>query len=199
MEDTVLPEKTREKSIPTHTKLESLEFPRSSDTELVVPCNPSGYGFMLQTDKDGEALGLTASDINGPLRRINKLIDGHLVEKKVAESKDYNHANIFTQRILIALGLIFLYSMYLIAIYEPADTADGIILVPLGLSLIILIGLFVITIKAMGISRDFVDLDGIITKDIDKAIDTENKGNLSGKGVRMEKGVKFAWIIFKKR
>ena len=197
MEDT-LPERTRLKSIPTHTKLESLEFPQSSDTELVVPCNPSGYGFILQTDRDTETLGLAASDVNGPLRRINKIIDHHLVNKKVAESREYNAGNLFVQRILIAIGVVFLYSMYLIGVYEPADTADGIIFVPLGLAIIVFIVLIVFTVKALGITRDFLDLDGIISKDIDKTIDKENRGNLASKGVIMEKGTKFAWIIFKK-
>ena len=198
MEDTVMPEKTREKSIPTHNKLESLEFPSSSESELVVPCNPSGYGFILQTDKDGESIGLSAAEINEPLRRLNKIINSHLVNKKVAESKDYNSSNLFVQRILIAIGIVFLYSMYLIGVYEPVDAADAIILIPLGLALVILIVLFVYTAKALGITRDFLDLDGIISKDVEKAIDKENRGNLASKRVTMQMGTKFAWVIFKK-
>ena len=199
MEDTVMPEKTREKSIPTHTKLGSIEFPRSSESELIIPCNPSGYGFILQTDKDGESIGLSASDINGPLRRINKLIDSHLVEKKVAESKDYNASYLSIIKTLGLISFFFMYSLYLLIIYDVQGMSDGIAFILFGLVIILLIVCAVFMFKALGTKRDYVDIEDRISKTIDRAVEKENKDMLHSHGITIHKGEKFAWLTFRKK
>lgn len=199
MEDTVLPERTREKSIPTHTKLSCLEFPRSTSSELIVPCNPSGYGFILQGDREGEQLGIGAKDINGVLRRINKLIDSHLVEKKVAESKDYNAKNLSIIKILGFASFGLIYGLYLLIIYDVEGMSDGLAFILLGIIILLLIICTVFMFKALATKRGSIDLEDRISKTIDRAIERENKEHLNALGITLHKGEKFAWLTFRKK
>lgn len=198
MEESILPERTREKSIPTHTKLESIEFPRSSESEVIVPCNPSGYGFILLASGDKNSLGLQNDDINRSLRRLNKVIETLLVEKKVAESKDYNAHNLFMIKLLVGIGSVLAFGMYLLTIYDVSNFSDGLIFIPLGVILVLLILSIVFMMKALAIQRDFMDIDSQISKALDTAIERENRENFSQKGCRLSKGTKFSWVAIKK-
>ena len=60
-------ERTKNKNITPAAKLEKIKIPKSNENVLIVPCNPSGYGFLL-LDTEKKYL----KDI--PTEKINKTL-----------------------------------------------------------------------------------------------------------------------------
>ena len=152
--------------------MDDIEIPKSvANKLLIIPCNPSGYGFLLIPEKKEFFHDLNTSQINGTLRRINKDIDLILIKKKVEESKDYNSGNIFLLNILFALGLIVAFVMYVLALYDIEDFKEKYIWAPLSILLVIVLLAFMVMMKGLMTKRPFTDVNKEI---MEKLLDCEH-------------------------
>ena len=168
-------DRTEEKGITPHPKLDEINIPKSVPNKLlIVPCNPSGFGFLLIPSKKEFFHDLNTSQINATLRRINKEIDLILIKKKVEESKDYNSGNIFMLNILFAMGLVVAFVMYVLALYDVDDFKEKFIWIPLSILLVIVLLAFIVMMKGLMTKRPFTNVNEEIMKTL---LDCESQEN----------------------
>ncbi len=192
----IMKDKTKEKNITRSKKLEKIKIPESSENIFVVPCNPSGYGFLLLEEEKEYLKDIPTHKINKTLRNLNKIIDLALIKKKVEESKDYNASNIFILNILFVLGLFVAFIMYILALFEVENFKDNLIWIPLVILLIIVVLAMFFMIHGLLKKREFININGLITTGLFEAIEKENKILYKQRGYKLELGKQFCWISF---
>ena len=106
---------------------------------------------------------------------MNKIVDQALIQKKVEESKDYNATNIMILNILFALGVIVSLVMYMCALYDVEDFKENYIWIPLVILLIIVVLALLVMIKGLMQKREFIELNPLITKNLNAALNEEYK------------------------
>ena len=186
------------KHITPHPKLEQVTIPSSSSNKIIIPCNLSGYGFML-VKTEGYALeDIPIGKLNKTIRKLNKKIDLILIKKKIEETTDYNATNLFLQKILFGLGVFTAFVMYLMALYEVDDFKENLIFIPLIVVLLVVIGSLFIMMKGLMTRRHFIDLDAEIANMLEQELERENESYFQQRGYVMEKGVKYCWLEIKK-
>lgn len=194
----IMTERTKEKNITPGQKLEKIQIPPSKENLLIIPCNPSGYGFLLLNEEKKYLKDIPTNKLNKTLRSFNKIIDLALIKKKVEESKDYNANNIFVLNLLFALGLCVAFIMYLLALFDVEDFKENLIWIPLTLLLIIVMLAMVVMMKGLLQKREFVEINKLIMKNLGEALTKEYKNMYQQRGYKLELGKQFCWIGIRK-
>lgn len=198
MDLSLLNERTRDKGITQHPKLQTIKIPKSTENVLIIPCNPSGYGFVLVDQTKEVIRDIPTQRLNITITDINKHIDQILIRKKVEESKEYNSNNILALRLLFVLAMITAFVMYVLALYDVEQFKEVYIFVPLGIIMAIVVASLIVLMVGLNTKRISIDTDSEISKVIDKDIDAENFNLYQQKGYILEKGTKFCWLSVKK-
>lgn len=197
MDNSLLNEKMQSKGITKHIKLESINIPKSTDNILVIPCNPSGYGFTLLDPNKELIKDILTSRVNQTIRDFNKFIDLIIIRKKVEESKNYNSTNLYVLRFLFVFALVTAFVMYELTLYDVKDFKAKYIFVPFAVLLAIVAVSLIILGKGLLTKRQFIDIDVEISKMLDKETEKENFNFYQSKGYILEKGTKFCWLAIK--
>ena len=186
------------KHITPHPKLEQVTIPTSSTDKIVIPCNLSGYGFMLIKNEDYSLDDIPIGKLNKTIRKINKKIDIILIKKKIEETTDYNATNLLLQKVLFGLGVFTAFVMYLMALYEVDDFKENLIFIPLIVILLVVIGSLFIMMKGLMTRRHFIDLDAEIATMLETELEKENESYFQQRGYLLDRGVKFCWLEVRK-
>ena len=198
MDSSDLQPRTRMKAISQHPKLKSIKIPKSTENAFIIPCNLSGYGFMLLDESREVVKDIPTPTLNKTITTINKLIDNLLIKKKNIESMEFNTFNVLTLQLLLGSLLITAFVMYLLVLYEIENFKENNIYVTISIMLAIVVASLVFLARALMVKREFFDADSEISKALDKQIDKENLNFYQQKGYMLEKGSKFAWLAIKK-
>ena len=198
MDASLINERTREKTITVHQKLESIKIPKSSESNIIIPCNPSGYGFVLLDSNKEIIKDIPTQKINKTIRNFNKCIDTLLIRKKMEESRDYNSFNIMLIKSIALIGVITAFVMYILALYDVENFKEKYIFIPLSIIFVLVVVSLFIMVRGLMTHRIFFDVDAEISKALDSEIDKENNNYYVQRGYAIEKGTKFCWISIKK-
>ena len=198
MDNSLLDDKTQTKNITKHIKLESIVIPKSTDNMLVIPCNLSGYGFIVLDPSKEVIKDIPTIKLNQTIRDFNKSIDLIIIRKKVEESKNYNSINLLVLRLLFVFTLVTAFVMYELTLYDVKDFKERYIFVPFAVLLAAVAVSLLILGKGLLTKRHFIDIDAEVSKMLDKEIERENYNFYQNKGYILEKGTKFCWLAIKK-
>ena len=198
MKHSHVPEKTQNKPIRAHEKLKDLTIPNSTDNCLIIPCNPSGYGFILLQKDDDRMKDVIGPQINNTIRKLNRAIDVIIINKRAEERQEYNSKNIFIMKIILALGMITAYIMYSLALYDVKDFKTSGIYAPLGILMVLIVTSLIFLFMGLKVERNLIDLDSEIDKMLKREIEKENHSIYQQRGYILEKGTNFCWLSLKK-
>ena len=198
MEHSKLRKKTIDKEIAPHAKLANINIPESSDTRLIIPCNPSGYGFLLLDQETEYIKDVPSKKINKTLRLFNKQIDKLIIQKKVEETTDYNASHLSVQKGMFALSVLVSLTAYLMTIYEVDNFKESLVYIFVAGIFAINIFSIVFAFKGLISRRHFIVLDVEVNKALDAEIEKENYSYYQQRGYIIEKGRQFSWIAIKK-
>jgi len=191
-------ELSKRKSINPHPKLQGVKIPTSTDTELIIPCRLSYYGYIILNENKEYVTDITTNRINETLYKLNKQIDLILIEKKQEESKDYQQNKLFALRVLFVAGIIIAFVMYMLVLYEVNEFKEKYIFIPLAVLIAIVIISLIIMIKGLMTERTRINADKQINTVIDKILKYENETYYNGKGYVFVKNDFMYWLSLKK-
>ena len=192
----IMKKRTEDKNITPGQKYEKIkmQMPHSEENLLIIPCNPSGFGFLLLDEELTYLNDISTNKLNKTLRKFNKIIDLALIKKKIEESKDYNANNIFILNLLFALGLTVAFIMYMLALFDVDNFKENLIWIPLAILLCIVVLAMVVMMKGLLQKREFVNINTLIKKNLKEALDSEYKSMYQQRGYKLELGTEFCWI-----
>ena len=198
MEHSMLRQKTIDKEIAPHAKLSNVKIPSSSDTRLIIPCNPSGYGFLLLDQEKEFIKDVPSKKINKTIRQFNSVIDKLIIQKKTEETTDYNAGHLSVQKAAFALSCIISLTAYLMTIYEVDNFKESLVYIFVAVIFGVNIASIIFAFKGLITRRHFIVLDVEINKALDAEIEKENYSYYQQRGYILEKGRQFCWIAIKK-
>ena len=198
MKHSNIPEKTQSKPIRPHNKLKEVNIPHSTSNNLIIPCNPSGYGFILLQKEDEWMKDVLGPQINKTITRLNRTIDVIIINKRADERQEYNAKNIFVMKIILGLGMITAYIMYALALYDVKDFKTSGIYAPLAILMVLIVTSLIFLFMGLKVERTYVNLDEEIDKMLKREIEKENNSIYQQRGYALEKGTNFCWLSLKK-
>ena len=198
MDNSLINERTREKELHPHPKLDKISIPKSTENMFVIPCNPSGYGFIILDSTKEYLRNIPTYKINKTIRELNKRIDIVLNRKKDEEVNDYHENSLIAMKSLLSFGIFTGLVMYILAYFDVKDYRNRFIIVPFIILLITIFAALFLMLKVILTQRIFIDKDEEVSKTIDHYIDKQNYNYYQQRGYVLEKGDMFCWLSIKK-
>lgn len=194
----IIKQRTIDKNITKSFKMSTIKIPKSKKNNLIIPANPSGFGFHLLNTKTTFIPSIPTDRINETLYKLNKIIDKTRIYKKIEDSKNHNKLNSQLSQALFYFGAITAFLMYLLALYEVEDFKETYIWVFLGVIMVVVLLSVVFMVLAVRKERVVVSVNDIVIRELKKELERETTGYFQQKGYQVRMGTQFCWIEVKK-
>ena len=181
-----------------HKKLQGIEFPESNESEIIIRCRPSFYGYQLLKKNYDLLKDISNIQINETIAKINKMIDLNLIDKKLEENEEFKIPNLWLMRIFAITGVLLAFVMYILVVLQVPTFSQQFIYIPLTAILVLVIICLALLVKGLLKGKNDKNYDILISKGIDRIIKKENELHYNSKGYLMEKQENLYWLSLRK-
>ena len=171
-----------------HSRLQTHNFPLSTETELFLQCRPSLFGYKRLLRWPGLQIpDFSLCQINETIRKVNKIVDLALIDKKTDNEIDFQETNMFLIKLFGLIAILIALVMYLVILYDIPNFKDYYIFVPALCIFAVLFFALLVMIRGLMSVRPVMDYDCLIEKAIDSVLEREQEYIYKPKGWHIQR------------
>lgn len=181
-----------------HPRLEGVEFPETTDSEVTIPCRPSSFGFCLLRQREDVLKDISNSQINETIFKINKVVDLLLLNQKYARETTPSRSLLWVFRFAAFLAVFLCFLSLVLTTNGPADFRSTHVYIPLALVVVATVVCLAVVVRSIVSVKKEVSPEGLISRAIDRILKRENQLHYNSKGYLFEKNEGLYWLSLRK-
>ncbi len=186
------------KRTPKHPRLEGVEFPETTDSEVTIPCRPSSFGFCLLRQREDILKDISNCQINETIFKINKVVDLLLLNQKYARETGPSSALLWLFRGSACVAVFLCFLSLVLTVNGASDFRSTYVFVPLGLVVVAIVVCLAVVIQSVVSVKKEASLETLISRAIDRILKRENQLHYNSKGYLFEKNEGLYWLSLRK-
>lgn len=186
------------KRVARHPRLEGVELPENTDSELYVPCRPSFYGFCMLRQKEDLLKDVSNVQINETLAKINKVVDLLLISQRQKDRPSRDSLSQWLFGVCATTAVLLCILSLILVVNNVPNFRSTYIYIPLAFVVAATAVCVGVVLRNVAQVKQDVSLDGLVSRAIDRILKRENQMHYNSKGYLFEKNENLYWLCLRK-